>query len=307
MARTELSTYSAGAGNGYIAEENSSAVVMATNQFSAIEAMARVENMNTNTKLVPRWYGDSPAVVAEGGTIAEAASYNDSIVLTARKWASILHISEEDLNDSFLDVLNRFKTSWATNWARRFDNACLGVVGAANGTTIPYESVYQKLTAGGGTITPTAGAVTFAQLNSIVAAVEAKPFFDPSKMAFIAHPTFAQNLRGLVDNQNRPILQDPLGSTSATLFGYPVKYSFGAQKTTVATAGGGIDAGSDGNKLLIFGNTDMLINGKRSTVESQVSRDAKFDTDGVLLKIRARRAFRVADGDAFAILEKTAS
>jgi HK97 family phage major capsid protein len=307
MATLDLSVFNGGTGNGYIAEEHSSQVVMATNQFSAIESLARIENMNTSTKLVPRWYGDSPAVVAEGATIAESTQFNDSVVLTARKWASILHINEEDLNDTFIDVLNRFKTSWATNWARRFDNACLGVAATENGTTVPYTSVYQKLATGGGTITPTAGAVTFAQLNGIVAAVEAKPMFDPSKMAFIAHPSFAQVLRGLVDNNNRPILQDPLGGTTPTLFGYPVKYSFGAQKTTVATAGGGIDAGADGNKLLIFGNTDMLINGKRSTVESQISRDAKFDTDGVLLKIRARRAFKVADADAFAILEKTAS
>jgi hypothetical protein len=37
-----------------------------------------------------------------------------------------------------------------------------------------------------------------------------------------------------------------------------------------------------------------------------VSKDAKFDTDGVLLKVRARRAFEVARAEGFAILEKTA-
>jgi hypothetical protein len=50
----------------------------------------------------------------------------------------------------------------------------------------------------------------------------------------------------------------------------------------------------------------MMINGVRSGVESVVSRDAQFDTDGVLLKTRVRRAFAVADAEAFAIVEKTA-
>ena len=307
MARIDLSTYAAGAGDGYIAEEHSSTVVQAINQFSAIEALARVENMTTSTKLVPRYYGDAPAVVGEGATIPETQNYMDSIVLEARKWASILHISEEDLNDSFLDVLTRFKTSWATNWARRFDNACLGVNAAVNGTTVPYESVYRKVTQANGNHEVTAGAVTFADLNLMLSQVETGPFFDPAKMVFIAHPSFAQDLRGLVDDNNRPILQDPLGGTTPTLFGYPVKYSFGAQVTPTATAGAVIDGGTDGNKLLILANTDLLINGKRSSIESQVSRDAKFDTDGVLLKIRARRAFICADGDGIAILEKTAA
>jgi HK97 family phage major capsid protein len=304
MARIDLSVFNAGDGNGYIAEEHSSQVVQAVNQFSAIEALARVENMTTSTKLVPRYYGDAPGVVAEGNEIPETQNYIDSIVLEARKWASILHISEEDLNDSFVDVLNRFKTSWATNWARRFDNACLGVDAAENGTTVPYTSVYRKVTQAGGNYQETDGPLTFQHLNTMLSQVESGPMFDPSKMVFIAHPSFAQNLRGLVDNNNRPIVQDPLGGTTPTLFGYPVKYSFGAQVTPTATAGASIDGGSDGNKLIVLANTDMLINGKRSSIESQVSRDAKFDTDGVLLKIRARRAFKCADGDGIAILEK---
>jgi hypothetical protein len=51
----------------------------------------------------------------------------------------------------------------------------------------------------------------------------------------------------------------------------------------------------------------MLINGVRGGVESVVSRDAEFAKDGVLLKTRIRRGFKVADASAFAIVEKTAS
>lgn len=298
MSRIDLSTWAGGEGNGYIVEETSSAIVQRVLQMSAIESLARKENMNTVTKLVPRLYAEGPNVYGEGETINEAGAYLDSITLEAKKWASILHISEEDLNDSFVDVLNRYKTEWATEWAKKFDNACLGVDAAVNGTTVPYPSVYKKLANQGGTIIQNS-TVTFADLNNTLAAVETKSFYDPTKMVVIAHPSFASSLRGLVDNNNRPILQEPLAGTTPTLFGMPVKYSFGAQRTQQASANT-----TEGNPLLFVLNSDMLINGVRAGIETAVSRDAKFDTDGVLLKIRARRAFRCADADGVAIFEK---
>ena len=299
MARTELTV-----ANGYIVEEHSSNVVQAALQNSAIESQARREPMATSTKRVPRFVGDAPSVYAEGATIGESSVTIDDITLSARKWAKIMHISEEDMNDSFIDVLNTYKTQWATNWARKFDNACLGVSVAADGTdTAPYSSIYREVSQynSASNLLTTAGAVTFAKLNSLLSTIEAGDYFDPAKTVFIAHPTFISALRGLVDNNNRPILQNPLNGAPATLFGLPLVSSLGAKTSTAASSA------PTGNALLIVGNTDLMVNGVRAGIESMVSKDAKFDTDGVLLKVRARRAFAVAKPEAFAILEKTAS
>jgi HK97 family phage major capsid protein len=298
MARQELTV-----ANGYIVEEHSSSVVQATLQNSAVESQARREPMSTSVKRVPRFVGDAPNVYAEGATIGEASVTLDDITLTARKWAKIMHISEEDLNDTFVDVLNTYKTQWATNWAKKFDNACLGVTSAADGTdAAPYTSVYRAVSPGaaGANLIQTGGAATFADLNDLLSKIEKSAYFDPSKTAFIAHPQFLATLRGLVDDNNRPILTDPLGTRSATLFGYPLVISTGAMTGAAASAT------PSGNALLIVGNTDLMINGVRAGIESMVSKDAKFDTDGVLLKVRARRAFEVARAEGFAILEKTA-
>jgi HK97 family phage major capsid protein len=146
-----------------------------------------------------------------------------------------------------------------------------------------------------------AGAITFDDLNQILSKIEDSAYFDPSKTVFIAHPQLLATLRGLVDSQNRPILQDPLGPTTGTLFGYPLTISTGAMTGSAASAT------PSGNALLIAGNTDLMINGVRAGIESMVSKDAKFDTDGVLLKVRARRAFDIARAEGFAVLEKTAS
>jgi HK97 family phage major capsid protein len=299
MARTELTV-----ANGYIVEEHSSNVVQASLQNSAIESQARREPMATSTKRVPRFVGDAPSVYAEGATIGESSVTIDDITLSARKWAKIMHISEEDMNDSFLDVLNTYKTQWATNWARKFDNACLGVSVAADGTdTAPYSSIYREVSQynSASNLLTTAGAVTFAKLNSLLSTIESGDYFDPAKTVFMAHPTFVSALRGLVDTNNRPILQNPLNGAPATLFGLPLVTTLGAKTSTAASSA------PTGNPLLIVGNTDLMVNGVRAGIESMVSKDAKFDTDGVLLKVRARRAFAVAKPEAFAILEKTAS
>ena len=301
MSRIDLSAFNGGDGNGYIVEEHSSVVVQEALRSSAVEAAARRETMGTSTKLISRFFAEGPAVYAEGDQILEASAGLDSIILEAKKWAKIMHISEEDLNDTFIDVLNKYKTEWASRWAKSFDIACLGAATVDASAQLPYTSVYKAVADSTEAIVETGGDVTFAQLSNALATVEQSNYFNPSKVTFIAHPSFMQSLRNLQDDNHRPILMQPLGPTSSTLFGYPVIFSQGAVK---ATAGMGTPV--ETNPLLIVGNTDLMVNGVRAGIESAVSRDAKFDTDGVLLKVRARRAFAVADPTAFAILEKTA-
>jgi len=288
--------------NGFIPEEDSSRVIQATVANSVVEAFARREQMASRTKGVPRFVADAPEIVAEGGTIPEAAATLDEILLTARKYAKIFHISEEDVNDSLVDVLNTYKIEWASRWARKFDNAALGVTAAADGTdTAPFTSVYKSvLTSASNQLIQTAGALTFADINDALALVEQGSYFDAANTVFIAHPKMLGHLRGMVDGTGQLVLPNPTAATPGSLFGYPLVVSYGAATSAAATSN------PTGNPLLIVGNRQMMINGVRSNVESAVSRDAQFNTDGVQLKVRVRRGFAVADASAYAIVEKTA-
>jgi HK97 family phage major capsid protein len=295
MARTDLTE-----ANGFIPEEAGSQVIQATLQNSAIEAFARREAMSSRTKSVPRFVADAPEVVAEGVAIPEAAATLDEVVLTAKKYAKIFNVSEEDVNDSLVDVLNTYKTEWASRWARKYDNACLGVNIAANNTdAAPFNSLYASINWTTNRI-QTGGALSFADVNDALAIVEDSPFFDAANTVFMAHPKMLGHLRGMVDGTGQLVLPNPIAATPGSLFGYPLVVSYGAAVSAAAT-----DAPT-GNPLLIVGNRQMLINGVRGTVESAVSRDADFSKDGVLLKTRVRRGFAVAEADAFAIVEKTA-
>lgn len=288
--------------NGFIPEEDSSRVIQATVANSVVESFARREQMASRTKGVPRFVADAPEIVAEGGTIPEATATLDEILLTARKYAKIFHISEEDVNDTLVDVLNTYKVEWASRWARKFDNAALGVTAAADGTdTAPFTSVYKSvLTSASNQLIQTAGALTFADINDALALVEQGSYFDAANTVFIAHPKMLGHLRGMVDGTGQLVLPNPTAATPGSLFGYPLVVSYGAATSAAATSN------PTGNPLLIVGNRQMMINGVRGNVESAVSRDAQFNTDGVQLKVRVRRGFAVADASAYAIVEKTA-
>jgi HK97 family phage major capsid protein len=297
MARTDFTE-----ANGYILEEQGSAVIQDLIANSAVERFARREVMASRTKTVPRFLSDAPQVVAEGGTIPEASATLDEIVLTARKYAQIMHVSEEDLNDNLVDVLTVYKREWASRWARKFDNACLGVTAAADGDDgQPFTSLYRAVSPGsaGTNLIQTGGSLTYAQLNNALGIAEDSSKFDAANTVWMAHPKMLKEIRGMVKGNNDLVLPDPLAGTPGSLFGYPLVVSYGAATSAAAT-----DAPA-GNALLIVGNRQMLINGVRGGVESAVSRDAEFTKDGVLLKTRIRRGFAVADADAFAIVEKT--
>jgi HK97 family phage major capsid protein len=300
ISRTDLTE-----ANGYILEEQGSTVIQDLIANSAVERFARREAMASRTKSVPRFVGDAPQVVAEGAEIPASNPTLDEIVLTARKYAQLMHISEEDVNDSLVDTLSVYKREWASRFARKYDNACLGVTAAGDGDDgQPFTSLYRALatspTAPVPQIIQTGGAMSYDDINNALGFVENSKKFDAANTVWMAHPKMLKEIRGMVKGNNDLVLPDPLAGTPGSLFGYPLVVSYGAATSAAATDS------PTGNALLIVGNRQMLINGVRGGVESVVSRDAEFDRDGVVLKTRVRRGFAVADADAFAIVEKTA-
>lgn len=299
MARTDFTE-----ANGYILEEMGSTVVQAALANSAVEAFARRENMASRTKSVPRYVSDAPQVVAEGGTIPEASVTLDEVVLTAKKYAQIINISEEDVNDSIVDVLNTHKREWVSRWARKYDNACLGVTAVGDGDDgQPFNSLYYTVTQynSASNKIQTAGDLTFEDISNALGLAESSDKFDAANTVFMVHPKMLAHIRNMETAGGNLVLPNPLGAQPGSLFGYPLVVSYGAATSAAAT-----DAPS-GNPLLIVGNRNMLINGVRGGIESAVSRDAEFAKDGVLLKTRVRRGFAVADASAFAIVEKTSA
>jgi HK97 family phage major capsid protein len=290
-------------------EYETSRVIQSINQLSAVEALASRIPMGSDTKHVPRTAGMGVDVVAKGGTYGEDVSLNDEVLLTARKFGKAVRIAEEDIDDSVANIINAKMMGWSKSYAKMIDNASLAVSAAENGTTIPFTSLYQLLNTtdatlgytGGDNITTAAstGAPTYAEFSTAIGDVEGGDYFDPGNMVAIAHPAFRKSLRGVLDDQNRPIFMEGLSGTPDTIFSVPVRWSLGAKLSATATSA------PTGRPIMAFVNPELLLLGVRSGPESVFidGRDGLSAlTDESILKMRARRGFAYGHPNGASIL-----
>ncbi len=284
--------------NGWIPEPYASQVLTKVYAESAVQATARQVQMTAPTLSVPRFESDGADIVAEHAVIPVQEAILDEVVLRAVKFANRFVISIEDQRDALINVLDAKKVAWANSFARKLDNACLGVTVARTGLdAAPFESVYFAANAAGN-VTQTAGVLQYEDLNTMFENIETGDY--NGNLVVIAHPNFKAALRNLKDAVGDRVVSDPLGAGVPSIFGNELRFSTGARTSAAATDK------PTGNPLLIVANKDHMILGVRDGVESQVSDQPRWETDEVELKMRARRGFVPAAGEAFYVIEKTA-
>ena len=316
----------------WIPEEWGGPVISKVAALSAVEGLARVEPMNTDTKHVPRSSGLAfSGAIAKGSPYGESAGTNDEVLLKALKFGLVVRIADEDIKDAagLVNVIQTKQLEWARGHAIGWDQACLGVSAAADNSDgqPPYNSLYYSLnTANTDTgyvadanLVLTAGALTYSHLSQVFEKVETSDFYDEAAMVVIAHPGFKARLReitGLVSDgesapdmvsDGRPVFEEHsrLGNGAPDrIFGVPVTWTLGAKVHATATSS------PTGNPLFFVGNREYLIKGDRSGPEYMLAgadSGAAFLTDEALLKMRIRRGFAVANENAWACVEKTAA
>ncbi|WP_274029457.1 phage major capsid protein [Streptomyces sp. MMBL 11-1] len=295
----------------WIPEEYSGPVITRVQQMSAVERLARRVPMATDTKHVPRSAGVDVNFTAKGSAYTEDTSVNDDVLLTALKFTRAIRIADEDLQDTrqVADIISTKQTDWATSYAKFIDNATLATSAAANGTTVPFASLYYSLTQNNSDTGYTAnsnltqtgsGGTTYANLSATLADYEESDYFDDGNTIVIASPAFKAKFRGVVDVQGRPIFVQGLAGTPDTLFGYQVAWSNGCRLSATAASA------PTGKPVLFVGNREYLFLGVRSGPESRTApadSGVGFLTDEAVLKMRARRGFVVAHEKAWACLE----
>ena len=304
----------------WLRDEQGSDVIKRIQYNSVAESLFRSVPMSGATKTEPRMADMSVAVVAKGAAYGEDTAANDEVLLTAIKFGTALRIAEEDIDDEIANIIEAKKLSWASNFGVLLDNATMGTSAAANGTTIPFVSIYRAITTADAAVGYAANAnhasaiagIKYDDLSDLASKVEGLGYGAPGNV-FIAHPVIKGAIRKLKDTQGRPIFEpSPREGSPDTLFGYPVHWSQGAVVSATASAtqaatlvGAGVK-GTAGNPLVLFGNPDYALVGKRSGVESVVidGRDGLSAlTDETILKVRARRGFVLGNVKAFAALE----
>jgi len=298
MARTDASQ-----ANGWIPEPTTGEVLTRIYETSAVERVARRVQMNSPSVRVPRFEHEGASIVPEGGLIPVQDATLDTVLVEASKFADRFTVSIEDDRDAVVSLVNSFKASWADSYARKLDNACLGVTAASTGpgTDVPFTSVYAAVAAGAGvTALGAAGAPRNLQYEDLVTAFDNLEQGDNfGNLVVVAHPAFAGQLRNLKDASGVRVVDQPLGAGLPTIFGYSLVFSKGARTSATATQS------PTGNPLLIVGNRSQMILGVLDGPESAAA-DFRWEYDEREVKMRARRGFAVADPDAFQVLEKVA-
>jgi HK97 family phage major capsid protein len=280
--------------NGWIPVQYTTDVLAQDQVTSAVEAAARKVNMTTDQTKVPRFVANGVDVVAEGATIPLKDATLDDVILDAFKFADRFAISSEDAEDSIVDAFNAYKNNWLSNFAVTLDNACLGVTGTGG----PFESVYRAV--GSGNRQSTAGNLTYEHLVEAVGDMETSR---KGGLVIIAHPEFAMQLRNLKDAAGDRVVDTTgvLGAGVPTVFGHQLVFSHGAKTNATYT-----DTPT-GNALLVVAAKRELILGVRSGPEAKVSSEEQWANDNLELKMRARRAFVLADANSARVVEKTAA
>jgi HK97 family phage major capsid protein len=309
----------------FIVPETSDRVITALNRTSAVEALATSTTMTSDTKDVPRFGGFTVATVAKGAEYAYSTNTQDMISLVARKVGGLAKIAEEDLVDTITGpaTMGLYEEAAGDALAVHFDNACLGVTAAANGTTVKYDSVYRVLsqaqTTPFGSYTANANIVQvetsdFTGTNAYDKIVdwlelyEGSRFFDPANTVVIASPAFKPRFRKIKDGQGMPIFMDARQGQAAEFFGYTARMSQGARTSATDSQA------PTGNPLMIVANRAMLLNGRARVSPGMVpgnpgvqwQRAASgigFTSDEAIMKASMRRAFALSVPFAAAILE----
>lgn len=309
----------------WIPVEYSPDVIQRVKQNSAVITYGQNIPMGTESRSTPRSGGVQMGGIAKGGTYQQdTTTANDAVWLYAQKFGGAVPLAEEDLNDALADIINAKTMDSATSFAKLFDNTCLGVTAAKSVSTMSdgshpaFDSLYYLLTQTDAVTgyqananlnqTAAGSGVQYDDLRKPLKAIETGDYFDPGSVVAICHPAFSDALRGIKDNQGRPIFNESSagfpgggqGGPTATLFGYPIHWSLGARTTPNPVPN------PTGNPLLIFAVTQYLYVGNREPLSVQ-SIDGNTGlgalTDTAYLKFRARKAFVPGHQNAFGVLE----
>ncbi|MBT2365240.1 phage major capsid protein [Streptomyces sp. ISL-10] len=290
-------------------------------QQSAIETLGSGRPMASNEKRVPRSGGMSAKI---GKTYTADETDNDTVVLESRKFNGLGFFDEDDLSDieTTLDAIAVKQKDWATTYAVKFDNSCIGVTAAKSSTDAderPFTSVYKAVRTNGTADTPESGysadanyinwngaaSAAYDKLSEALRVVEVGAYFNEPDALIIADPAFRAVLRGVKDNNGTPVFVQGQGGDSGqpdSLFGIEIVWSRGARTANKASDK------PEGNPLLVFcGDRNQLLRGDRLNPEFRYApSEVHGTTDEAAIKFRARKAFAVGHVNAFAVLEKTA-
>ena len=240
------------------------------NPFLNSDIVKVVAVSSGNTLALPRTSAlGTAAAVNEGSSIGESDGTNSSLSLTPAKYATLIQVGLETVNDEAFDV-----AAWEQEKLAAEISVAHGAVAA------PAVAAAATVGKQGAAVAP-----VYADIADLIYSVNGKYRRSP-KAGFLMNDATLGGIVKLLDSQNRPIFAPGNLNQPDTILGYPVH--------SAALADTGDEALS-----LVFGDLNAVVTAVVSPgVVIESSRDYAFATGLVSFRGYVRGATGLIDGSA---------
>lgn len=272
---------------------------------AVMDALGRPTPMVTKVVQVPT-LGASD--VNQGSTLTEDTNDGGTKTMYGAQFNGKRSLDEWDVEIAQRNgtaVFDSYSAEWISDFHLAFDNAAIGVSGQQSGTDAlkrPYNSIYYEVATNAPSML-VAGALGYDTASATLGRLE-KSFYGGNNPVIFAHPGLREKLRGIKDNDARPIF---LSCTTGdviqdTLFGHRVFWTHGARVTANHSQ---VRTGS-GNLLMVAVNPRALWWGElvapqRRVINANINPNELAHT----LVHRAVEGFGVKNANAASILSVT--
>ena len=265
-------TKSTGLGNPVTIADRVNIVAGQFNPFLDASIVTVVRTANGNNIQFPRVTALGTAgSVAEAGTITESDGTLSALSLTPIKYATIIQVSEELVEDAVFDLAGMIADKCGAEVAIAH--------GAFAGTAIAAAAA-AGVTGSGTTINP-----NFTDLAKLKAAVN-QVYRRAPKAGWLMNDTTLGVVTGLVDTTGQPIFRPGDANNPDRLLGAPV-YSAALIDLTDNTAGS-----------ILFGDLGQIYTALVGGVRVDVSREFAWNTGLVSYKVEVRGSTGLAQASA---------
>ena len=266
-------TKSTGLGNPVTIADRVNVVAAQFNPFLDANIVTVVRTANGNNIQFPRVTALGTAgSVAEAGTITESDGTLSALSLTPVKWATIVQITEELVEDAVFDLAGMIADKCGAEVAVAH--------GAFAGTAVAAAATIGATGSGTASINP-----TYTDLAKLKASVN-QAYRRAPKAGWLMNDTTLGVVTGLVDTTGQPIFRAGDANNADRLLGAPV-YSAALIDLTDDTAG-----------AILFGDLGQIYTALVGGVRVDVSREFAWNTGLVSYKVEVRGATGLAQASA---------
>lgn len=275
---------------------------LVTAKAVTINDCEQIKMASDNFRLPKETSGTTAYLVPELGTITESQAGFGRVNLVPKKFASVVRVSSELLEDANVPLANHIMNMQVRDLALAIDNQVLNGTGGDGFAGLRYTGSFTNSVSADGTIGGTASAnISLMAISKAVDEVLKDNQEQPD--VFYVNPRTVGSLRLLTDSTGRPIWDNnSYGSPLLKEGAIGTVYGMSIKPTTQLPINISLGTGADATltEAIVAKSQQYGIFGIRRNV--QINKDYLIDTDDWKYQANIRAGFAVKYPDAYCVI-----